>query len=360
MNKTLSSDDTRDSKSEKMPVESIDEPNDGLSENNKEKDTQKPDRKSRGGAVSAVAVLLSLTALAASGYLYLTQNNRTQQINANLDKIDTSISSLEKNVSSNRSQLQKSIERQITEAQSIKKSVARLHTRVENTQLTWSVEEIHQLLQLAVDQLALAGNIEGALAALNIADRRIADGGDSALQPVRQQIALDIASLQQIKRVDLAGIVNRLRAIEQAINTLPINNQESLENNTESRKPENEPDSLWQQLAGDMSGLIRIRRIDKPEMPLLPPDQSYFLRENSKALLMSARIALLRNDTSVYRSNLLQAQQWVTEYFDESSEKSRWVISELESLAAINLTPELPDISASLNSLQAATQGLKQ
>jgi uroporphyrin-3 C-methyltransferase/uroporphyrinogen III methyltransferase/synthase len=103
--------------------------------------------------------------------------------------------------------IQKNIERQHAELLPLKKSLAQLYSITENTQQTWSIEEVHQLLQLAVDQLSLAGNIEGALAALNIADRRIASNGAPELQSVRQQIARDIASLQQIERIDTPSVI---------------------------------------------------------------------------------------------------------------------------------------------------------
>lgn len=192
-----------------------------------------------------------------------------------------------------------------------------------------------------------------------MADRRIADGGDPALQPVREQIARDIASLQQTTRIDLAGTINRLRAVEQAINQLPTGNNSR---KTIQAEPvsSNDPASLWQQLVQDMSGLVRIRRIDQPEVPLLPPEQGYFLRENSKALILSARLALLRNDTAVYRINLQQAGDLLEKYFDTSSQKTQWILSEIANLAAIDPAPPLPDVNGSLNSLQAVTEGTQQ
>ncbi len=345
-----------------MPVDEIDDSSDEVEVVKNDNDSIKPPKTGKGGIGLAIAVLLSLAALAASGYLFLSQNSQSQQIASTVSTIEDSLKTLTADLNKNRQQLQQTIERQSAETQSIKKSMTRLFTRVENTQQTWSVEEIHQLLQLAVDQLALAGNIDGALTALSIADRRIADGGDPELQPVRKQIARDIASLQQVDRIDLAGTINRLRAVEQAIDQLPVSNQTPTVNKSESAisSNSNEPASIWQQLAQDMSSLVRIRRIDQPEIPLLPPEQNYFLRENSKALLMSARIALLRNDTPIYRSNLQQVQQWLNKYFDSTSQKTRWVLTELENLAAIDLAPPLPDIYGSLSSLQAVTEGKQE
>ncbi|GMR06841.1 MAG: hypothetical protein BMS9Abin25_1472 [Gammaproteobacteria bacterium] len=343
-----------------VPVNAIDDSSDEVQAGINDSDLTGPPKAWKSGIGLTIAILLSLAALAASGYLFLSQNSRSQQIASTISTIESSLKTVATDLKNSQQLLQQTIERQSTETQSIKKSMTRLFARVENTQQTWSVEEVHQLLQLAVDQLALAGNIDGALTALSIADRRIADGGDPDLQPVRKQIARDIASLQQIDRVDLAGTLNRLRAVEQAIDQLPTGNQTPTTTKSESAISSDEPASIWQQLAKDMSSLVRIRRIDQPEIPLLPPEQNYFLRENSKALLMSARIALLRNDTPIYRSSLLQAQQWLNKYFDNASQRTRWVLTELENLAAIDPAPPFPDISGSLNSLQAVTEGKQE
>ncbi len=342
---------------ESMPVDTIDDSSDGLQAGSDDNNPTKPLKARKGGIGLMIAILLSLTALAASGYLLLSQNSRSQQVASRISTLESSLKTLGTDLKNNQQQQQQMLERQAAETQSIKKSMTRLFVRVENTQQTWSVEEVNQLLQLAVDQLALAGNIDGALTALSIADRRIADGGDPELQPVRKQIARDIASLQQIDRIDLAGTLNRLRAVEQAIDQLPMDNQAAIIAKPESAISSNEPASIWQQLVQDMSSLVRIRRIDQPETPLLPPEQNYFLRENIKALLMSARLALLQNDTLIYRSSLQQAQKWLNKYFDNSSQKTQWILTELENLTAIDPAPPLPDISDSLSSLQAITEG---
>ncbi len=323
-------------------------------------DDKKAEKSGKGGLGMAIAVLLSLSALAASGYLLLSLNSQSQQITSTISNLGSALKSIRSDLESSRQQLQQTIARQSDETQSMKKSMARLFTRVENTQQTWSVEEVSQLLQLAVDQLTLAGNIDSALKALSIADRRIADGGDPELQPVREQIARDIASLQQINRVDLAGTVHRLRAVEQAIDQLPTTNKPAIMEKPDPATNSNGAASVWQQLVQDMSGLVRIRHIDQPEMPLLPPEQNYFLRENSKALLMSARVALLRNDRPVYQSSLQQVEQWLGKYFDGSSQKTQWVLSELEKLAAIDPAPPLPDITGSLSTLQTVSEGNQQ
>ena len=199
------------------------------------------------------------------------------------------------------------------------------------------------------------------MTALALADRRIVDSGDPALQDVRKQIASDIARLQQVEHIDLAGTLNRLQAIEQSINQLPVSGQtQSMgEAAAPSAQQPEAPPSVWQQISDDLSGLVKIRRIDQPVMPLLPPDQQYYLRENVRALLMTARISLLRSETAAYRANLGQARTWIKQYFDSSHRSTRWTIQELEKLASLDPAPPLPDISGSLTRLQQTTEEKK-
>lgn len=319
-----------------------------------------------GSGLAILAILLSLGAAAACGYLFLSQNDRNQQMLSSINSLEATLQATredqQKNLQqlqTNLQQLQINLERQHAETLSVKNSMAGLYSSIENTQQTWSVEEVHQLLQLAVDQLLIAANIDGALTALNIADRRIADYGDPELQPVRQQIAQDIASLQQIERIDLAGTINRLHAVEQSIDNLQPGSTIAAtdKKTTTDQNSTDKTDSIWQQIVQDLSGVVKIQRIDQPAIPLIPPDQQYFLRENTRALIMTARMALLRNDGETYKNSLQQAQQWVMKYFNSDSQNTKWTINELKKLEAINLNPQLPDITGSLVQLQAISEG---
>src|SRR5690606_15586668 len=69
---------------------------------------------------------------------------------------------------------------------------------------------------------------------------------------------------------------------------------------------------VWQ----DIKGMVRLERVDRPEPPLLAPDQVFFLRENIKLRLLAARISLLQHDEVSYRADLKAAEQWLLGHFD--------------------------------------------
>jgi uncharacterized protein HemX len=321
-------------------------------------DTRKNDTpaKKGGGFGIFIAITLSLAALAGSGALYLSQSSKSEQLVARISAIESSTNKLSSTLSESQDKLSFAERNNATELKSIKQSIANLYARVENTSQSWSIEEVSQLLQLASDQLSLAGNIKGALTALTIADRRIANSGSPELQPAREQIAQDIASLQQVNQIDLTGTVNRLRAVERAISELPAMQLPVMKKNEEVQSTGTDL-TLWQRIVDDMSGLVKIRRIDQQEASLLPMEKTFYLHENAKALIMSARLGLLQRNKLVYQTNLLQARQSLSKYVKSNQQTMTWILDELQALAKLNPAPDLPDISGSLNSLNNITTG---
>lgn len=342
--------------------ETIVEPQDKQAPQDKSTGTGKSTRKGAGKGttfMAFVAFLLGGGALAASGYIWLTMQNNQQVVSGRISNIDSSVQTTRKEIETTAGRLQADIKRIEDDGRVIRASVDRALDQMGTSHNQWSIEEVHQLLVLASDQLTLAGNVPGALAALRIADQRILDSGEPRLQPVREQLARDIASLEQVNQVDLAGISHRLKALEKSIDKLPLSTRVSMPlpgsdtdtlaaNTSDDGKP-----TLWQQLGEDLSGLVRIRRLDQPAVPLLPVEQQYFVRENIKARINTARIALLRGEQQVYLESLQQAQHWVSEYFDADSQTAQFLGSELTALSNINTAPQLPDITQSLASLDS-------
>lgn len=324
----------------------------------------KPVKTGRSGLwVAVLALLVAGGAGAASAYLWLTLQNNQQQTLSRFSGIRSDLNDTRAALDTANQRLNADLKQIGDETRGLKAAIARVSENTGASQNQWSREEIHQLLMLATDQLSLAGNVPGALAALRTADQRIVESGEAGLQPVRAQIAQDIASLEKVSQIDLAGISHRLRAVEDSIDELPLSTQSQMkpvaaETGAPAAEPTNQLQQVWQKLGSDLSGLVRIRRIDQPAVPLLPLDQQYFVRENIKTNLNAARMALLRSEAAVYRESLQQSLDWITGYFDTGSQSVKWAMDELQALAKINARPDLPDISRSLASLDSASSGV--
>jgi uroporphyrin-3 C-methyltransferase len=95
--------------------------------------------------------------------------------------------------------------------------------------------------------------------------------------------------------------------------------------------------------------MVRIERIDRPEPPLLTPEQSFFLRENLRLRLLTARIALLQRDESTCHTDLRAAEDWLKRHFDTTDKNVQNAIASIRQLAGSAINIQLPDISETLN-----------
>jgi uroporphyrin-3 C-methyltransferase len=305
---------------------------------------------------------VSVAALAGSGYLYQQQRSLAEKINsANVHLGDVSADlkgDLEKSLQNQQQKLARIQQEMLT----LKRETTKVYTQEAGPVRSWEIEEIKYLLRLASELLALTRNIDAAESALRIADRDIAKIADPSVRAVRQQISTDLASLQQVERVDVDGTLNRIRAVERAVDRLPLTTrqQTSFDKETPVSQDNSDDSSLWRQISDDIADMVRIQRIDQPVKPLLPPQQQYFLRENIKTSLLASRIALMQGDRQAYTDNLDQAGQWIRQHFNTSKRPVEWVLNEIALLAKINPSPTLPDISGSFHSLQQLIDGKNQ
>ncbi len=83
------------------------------------------------------------------------------------------------------------------------------------------LSEVEQLLVLASQQLQLAGNVRGALAALQAADQRLARADKLAATPLRRAITQDMERLKAVPQVDTVGIAVKLDALIAQTDSLP-------------------------------------------------------------------------------------------------------------------------------------------
>ncbi|HSO07108.1 MAG TPA: uroporphyrinogen-III C-methyltransferase [Pelomicrobium sp.] len=215
--------------------------------------------------------------------------------------------------------------------------------------------DAEQLVSIASQQLALAGNVKAALAALQGADQRLAKLDRPQLAPARKAIAADIAKLEAVPHVDTTGLSARLDALAERVAGLPLAAEARP---AASAPPPAQPPtgSAWRDLLAaawrDLRALVRIRKIDAAEAPLLAPDQSYFLREQLRLRLLSARLALLNRDPGVYRRDLATAEDWLKRYFNVESPEVKAALEEVRELREATVSVQLPNIEDSLTAVR--------
>ena len=214
--------------------------------------------------------------------------------------------------------------------------------------------EVEQTLLLATQQLALAGNVPAALAALQLADGRLAGTNRPQLLPLRRALGRDMERLRAVPAVDVSGIAVKLDRTLAAVDTLPLAQDERLPEPSPAPPPADEPSwlaflrSAW----SDMKSVVRIEVSDRAAAPLLPPSQRYFLRENLRLRLLSARVALLSRDETSFKSDVAAANAWVKTYFDTRTKSVQALTATLTQLGTTVMPADLPDVNESLTALR--------
>jgi uroporphyrin-III C-methyltransferase len=104
----------------------------------------------------------------------------------------------------------------------------------------------------------------------------------------------------------------------------------------------------------ELKQLIRIRELDSGDPALLSPQQSYFLRENLKLRLLSARTALIARDDANYKEDIKLVRDMLTKYFDPKAKVIANALATLKQFTENPVSIAPPDITNSLNAARAA------
>ena len=243
------------------------------------------------------------------------------------------------------------------EAQNQRAALEALYNDLSVSRDETALAEVEQMLLIAGQQLQLSANVKAALIAMQSADTRLQRMDRPAFNGLRKAIGQDMDKLRVLPSVDISGINFQLDNLIAVVDELPLVYQQRVvkkEEITQAAAPKNE--TTWQKLLReiwqDVKQLVRIEDTGKAEIPLLPPSQEFFLRENLKLRLLSARLALLSRDEDGFKQELKTAQLWTARYFDGKSNEVMRMLSGLKKISASNISIELPDVSPSLQAVR--------
>ena len=225
----------------------------------------------------------------------------------------------------------------------------------------WLLAEIEQTLNIASRELVLAANVRAALIALQAADQRLARADKLQVVQLRRAITQDMERLKALPLVDTVGISLKLDNLMALAATLPLAIPDSAAsgapNSREARMhdaSENIAVRFGRDIWFEMKQLIRIRDLDNGDAALLSPQQSYFLRENLKLRLLSARTALIARDDVNYKEDLKLVRDMLTKYFDPKAKVNTNALAMLKQFSENSASIAPPDITASLAAMRAA------
>lgn len=269
------------------------------------------------------------------------------------------------------------LENKQAESQSQQLALEQLYQELSRNRDDWVLSEIEQVLSTASQQLQLAGNVPGALIALQNADRLLSRSDKPQFITIRRALALDQEKLKSLPIVDTTGMALRLDSVIGQIDTLPLLSDEKPI--VPATRPKNAPvrtavapaappsagagsdwlttvrntwDSWSNEIWLEIKQLVRVREVATPEALLLSPTQAFYARENLKLRLLSARLALLSRNESAFRNDMLAAQDTIVRYFDTRAKQTQTAQALLKQVQNNNLSIEMPTLADSLNAVR--------
>ncbi|KAF1054624.1 MAG: Uroporphyrinogen-III synthase [Burkholderia gladioli] len=256
----------------------------------------------------------------------------------------------------------------LADAQAHQEALQQQYQDLSRNRDAWLLDQAEQTLQGASQQLQLTGDTQLALVALQNADSQLATSQGAQAIAVRKAIAQDIDKLKAAPSVDLTGLAIKLDDAIGRIDALPLSGEAPIARAqprtaqpgdvaSEAAATGQPSWKIWWRditagIGAQLTSLVQVRRIDNADAMLNSPEQGYFVRENVKLRLLTARLSLLARNEPAMKSDLHAAQAALARYFDASSKDTRTVEDLLRQVDAASLAVAVPNLNTSLSAIQ--------
>jgi uroporphyrin-III C-methyltransferase len=253
------------------------------------------------------------------------------------------------------------LEARLADFQSQQAALEGLYQELARGRDEWLLSEVEQLVGLAAQQLQLAGNVQGAILALNNADARLARSERPQFITLRKAIDRDLQRLRGMPSIDLQGlslkIENTILVVDQMGTSFDARPGAGGKATKPDSKESKDAKPVWERLGaelwGEIKGLVHVERLDRPDPVLLSPSSAFFLRENLKLRLLNARMALLSHDQSTFRGEVKQALLSLDRFFDGRDRNVLLAVETLKPMAGVEMLIEMPTLGESQSALRS-------
>lgn len=303
--------------------------------------------------VGLLAIAL-LVLIGGSGHIYYQQqqNGQLQEqlsaLQSQLAQSQSSFSNMGKEIENKATKILTDAEVTLSQQQhSIEQLQAALSDVKGRRPNDWLLAETDYLVKLAGRKLFLEHDIVTATALMEEADQRIAVLNDPSLVPLRKAMAQDIAQLKMLPLIDRDGLVLRLNSLQQQVEHLPLANAILPEEQTVVVPKVSDDlydwkDNLAASFKSFSAQFITFRVRDGNVVPLLSPQQHFYLRENINGKLETAIAAVYREQSDVYKTSLDMADKWSSSFFDQDSIMLKEFHKTLQQLKEQNIKVDYP------------------
>lgn len=274
------------------------------------------------------------------------KEDNSAKVQASLNALSTSVKKQVETVTLQQQQLKNRVE-QLQETQTLTRG---------DVQYYWSLSEIQYLLNIAHQRAYFSSDVEGAEKALSMADDLVSALSDPKLKPLRALIADEQLALSAVAQPDIEGMAFQLQSVINKVDSLqvmlappiaePVQDDDVFDlNDVKSAFV-----TAWQ----EVKSLVVIRKQQDGKAAVLIPEQRYFLYQNLRLKLETARFALLSGKESVFKASLGSAQEWLETYFVGAERDA--VLASVNKMQQQPVVAKVPDISQSLTWIKGFTK----
>jgi uroporphyrin-3 C-methyltransferase len=326
----------------------------------------------KGRGLSLFACLIALLACLAVAWLWWTGQQQQEQIGTELGAYSSSLQSsqqnlagLQRSLTGMSNQLQRNQDGLDNRLAEFERSLRGQRSQIQDLSHTdrtdWQLAEVEYLLRLANQRLLMAAEPRGARALLQRADSLLVELDDMALHSARRAIADDLAALRAVDDVDIEGLYLRLGAAAKLAGELDYYKMPEVPTTEkiETSDPQlTEPAwwqtmlSVWNENLKKLKGFVVIQRRDELVQTLPSMQHQKLVREHLQLLLAQAQLALLRGQQAVFSDSLNAANELVQKYYVLENSNSQAVLEVISEATGVAISPDLPDISGSLNEIK--------
>ncbi len=348
-----------------------------------------------GSALSFLAFIFSLAALAGAGWMWWQDQASTgqeeQRMFAEITRLESSDSELslklkqirdelnslaagdvgaefeamQKRLEGDRSKLDKveqAISEQLALSRSLQAAADSMHGRLAAAESAVTgmttreldaggdldIAEVDYLLRLANERLKLFSDPAAADQALEVADMHLAALDNPMYLGVRQDIAAARRDLASVNIPDYMEITGQLDSIQVEIASLPFRGAVPAATDSEQVTG----DGWWEKVKSVFSNLVTVRRSTDEENKRISLQDKDFIRQRVWLQLEIAHLSLMRRDQVAFRTSLKRVQESLSTWFDSSDSKYQDVEQGIDELIALEVQVEVPDITAPWSTLR--------
>ncbi len=239
--------------------------------------------------------------------------------------------------------------------------ITQLKRQLGKTRGDWLVADAEYLLSVANQRLHLMGDINTTKMALEAADQRLRESGDTAAFKVREQIAKEISSIELVNVPDIVGIYSAVQILKDNVDTLavllpyagkPLTESKQVHDHEKAQQAEH---GMLNSALHLLEGYVTVKHSDHPITEIITVQDAEFIKQQLNVKLEMIKISLVQQNDALFQTNITDAIHWVKNNFAKNKSSSI-ILSELAALNKIQLRTQFPDISKSLKMLKDITK----